>query len=122
MAGIFYLPRIFVHYVDGVNAGQEVERLKIMAQKLYSFMTLIAGFSLASGLFLWIYYDFSGGWLHAKLSMVVCLIIYHVLCRRYVIQMQAGPLNASSRYFRMFNEIPLFIFAAIVVLVIVKPF
>ena len=70
MAGIFYLPRIFVHYVEGQRAGEDVRRLKVMARKLYHFTSMMAVFALASGLWLWLGFGFGGGWLHVKLAMV----------------------------------------------------
>ena len=60
MAGIFYLPRIFVHYVEGREAGQDVTRLCIMARKLYGFMTIMAVFTLGLGLWLWFGYRWWG--------------------------------------------------------------
>lgn len=122
MAGIFYLPRIFVHYVEGKAAGQGVERLVIMAGKLHGFMTIMAVFTLALGLWLWLYYGFQGGWLHAKLFFVGLLIGYHYICWRYLIKMRQGELTQSGRYFRLFNELPLMIFIPILIFVVVKPF
>lgn len=122
MAGIFYLPRIFVHFVEGKEAGQDVERLKIMGRKLYGFMTIMAIFTLGLGLWLWLGYGFSGGWLHAKLTFVVLLIGYHLWCRNYLQRMQRDALDRSGRYFRLFNELPLLIFVPILIFVVVKPF
>ncbi|GGB98271.1 membrane protein [Marinobacterium zhoushanense] len=122
MAGIFYLPRIFVHYVEGRAAGQDVTRLEIMARKLYGFMTIMALFTLGFGLWLWLGYGFSGGWLHAKLLFVLLLIGYHLWCRAYLQQMQRGELRQSGRYFRLYNELPLLIFVPILIFVVVKPF
>ncbi|MDY6890273.1 MAG: CopD family protein [Pseudomonadota bacterium] len=122
MAGIFYLPRIFVHYVEGRAAGQDVSRLAIMAGKLYGFMTIMALFTLALGLWLWLGYGWGGGWLYAKLLFVGLLIGYHFACRAYLKQLQRGELTRSGRYFRLYNELPLLIFIPILILVVVKPF
>jgi putative membrane protein len=122
MAGIFYLPRIFVHYVEGREAGQDVTRLCIMARKLYGFMTIMAVFTLGLGLWLWFGWGISGGWLHAKLLFVALLIGYHLWCRRYLKQMQQDGLSGSGRFFRLFNELPLLIFVPILIFVVVKPF
>ncbi|OUS28025.1 hypothetical protein A9R01_14055 ['Osedax' symbiont bacterium Rs2_46_30_T18] len=122
MAGIFYLPRIFVHFVEGSAGGEDVRRLQIMGHKLYRFISIMAGFTLVFGLWLWFGYGFSGGWLHAKLLFVVLLLGYHINCGRLVRQMQAGALLRSSRYYRLYNELPLFIFVPILILVVVKPF
>ena len=109
MAGIFYLPRIFVHYTEGREAGQDVERLKIMAKKLFGFMTVMAVFTLGLGLYLWLGYGFSGGW-------------YHFWCRAYLQKMLLDELGKTGRYFRLFNELPLLIFIPILIFVVVKPF
>jgi len=122
MAGIFYLPRIFVHYVEGKEAGQDVARLQIMGRKLYGFMSIMAIFTLGLGLWLWLGYGFSGGWLHAKLMFVGLLIGYHFWCRAYLKKMQGDLLDRSGRYFRLFNELPLLIFIPILIFVVVKPF
>jgi putative membrane protein len=122
MAGIFYLPRIFVHFVEGRAAGQDVTRLQIMARKLYAFMTVMAVLTLILGLWLWLGYGVSGAWLHAKLLFVALLIGYHGGCRVYLKRMAAGTLGQSGRYFRLFNELPLLIFVPILILVVVKPF
>lgn len=122
MAGIFYLPRIFVHYAEGRAAGQDVSRLEIMAAKLYGFMSIMALFTLGLGLWLWLGYGFSGGWLHAKLVFVVLLMGYHHWCKVYLNRMRSGELNQSGRYFRLFNELPLLIFIPILIFVVVKPF
>jgi len=122
MAGIFYLPRIFVHFVEGSTGGEDVRRLQIMGQKLYRFISIMAGFTLIFGLWLWLGYGFSGGWLHTKLLFVALLLGYHINCGRLVRQMQAGALLRSSRYYRLYNELPLFIFVPILILVVVKPF
>jgi putative membrane protein len=122
MAGIFYLPRIFVHYTEGLEAGQDVGRLKIMAKKLFGFMTVMAVFTLGLGLYLWLGYGFSGGWLHAKLTFVALLIGYHFWCRAYLQKMLLDELGKTGRYFRLFNELPLLIFIPILIFVVVKPF
>ncbi len=122
MAGIFYLPRIFVHYAEGRAQGQDVVRLAIMARKLYSFMSLMALFTLALGMWLWLGYGYVGGWIHAKLFFVLLLLGYHGVCWRYVKQIEAGSLVRSGKYFRLFNEVPLFIFVPILIFVVIKPF
>lgn len=122
MAGIFYLPRIFVHFVDGKNAGEDVRRLKVMAQKLHSFTTIMGIFALGSGFFLWLNYGFMGGWLHAKLLFVFGLVIYQIVCFMHLKAMKQDRLNKSSFYLRVFNEIPLFLLIGILIFVIMKPF
>jgi protoporphyrinogen IX oxidase len=122
MAGIFYLPRIFVHYVAGKDAGEDVRRLKIMARKLYHFTSIMAVFALATGIWLMAGYGFRGGWLHAKLLMVVLLIAYHISTRVYMKRMQRDAPLPSATALRWYNELPLVILIAILYLVVVKPF
>ena len=122
MAGIFYLPRIFVHFVEGREAGEQVDRLAIMARKLYGFMTVMMVLALVSGLALLLVYGFAGGWIHVKLLFVVLLMVYHFWARNRVKEMQAGHLNNSGVYYRWANEIPLVLLIVILVMVVVKPF
>jgi putative membrane protein len=122
MAGIFYLPRIFVHYVEGRTAGEDVRRLKVMAKKLYHFTSGMAVFALASGIWLATYFGFKAGWLHAKLTMVVLLIAYHISMRVYMKRMQVDGQLPSATALRWYNELPLLILAAILYLVVLKPF
>jgi putative membrane protein len=122
MAGVFYLPRIYVHYVEGQNAGEDVRRLAVMARKLYHFTSMMAVFALASGLWLWLGFGFAGGWLHAKLTMVVVLIGYHISMRVLLKRLQRGAPLPSSRALRWYNELPLLILLVILWLVVVKPF
>jgi putative membrane protein len=122
MAGIFYLPRIFVHYVAGQGAGEDVRRLKIMARRLYHFTSIMAVFALGSGIWLMMGYGFRGGWLHAKVAMVALLIVYHISMRIYMKRMQRDAALPSSTVLRWYNELPLVILAAILYLVVLKPF
>ena len=120
-AGLFYLPRIFVNLA---MAGDMVElaRLKLMAGKLYRFMTPLGLIALALGLVLWLGYGVSGGWLHAKLTLVAGLIVYHLMCRHFLQVFIADANTRSHTWFRVFNEIPVLMLLAVVLLVIVKPF
>jgi len=98
LAGIFYLPRIFVHYAEGRAAGEDVRRLVIMASRLYGFMTLMALFALALGVWLWQAYGYSGLWLRWKLLFVLGLIGYHLACRVLVQRLRAAAaVPAAAR-------------------------
>jgi putative membrane protein len=122
MAGIFYLPRIFVHFVEGQAAGEQVDRLAIMARKLYGFMTIMMVLALGSGLQLWLVYGFAGGWLHVKLFFVALMMVYHFWAQKRVKEIQKGHLDHSGVYYRWANEIPLILTIVILVMVVVKPF
>ena len=70
MAGLFYLPRIFVHHQEGSNAGEDVRRLVTMAKKLFGFSSVMMVLAIVPGMVLWLGYGFNGGWMHAKLGFV----------------------------------------------------
>jgi putative membrane protein len=93
-----------------------------MARKLYGFISIMSALTLILGLWLWLGYGFSGAWLHAKLLFVILLMGYHMNCGRYVRQMQRGKLLRSSKYYRLYNELPLLMFVPILILVVLKPF
>lgn len=122
-AGLFYLPRIFVNLAL-VPAGSvaERDRLLLMAGKLYRFMLPLAVLALVFGIWLWLAYGYGGGWLHAKLALVVVLVIYHAVCGRHLKQFIAGNNARSHVWYRWFNELPVLVLAVVVFLVVLKPF
>ena len=122
MAGIFYLPRILVHHVEGKTAGEDTRRLVIMADKLFRFSVVMALIALATGLVLWLYYGIAGNWLHAKLAFVGLLIAYQFQTLRYINQMRSDELDGTSLFFRIFNEGALILVIPILIFVVVKPF
>lgn len=120
-AGLFYLPRIFVNLaMEETPAGHE--RLLVMARKLYRFMTILALPALAFGLWLWLGYGIGGGWMHAKLFVVVLLLGYHHACGRILKKFEAGGKTRSHVFYRWFNEAPVLLLLIAVILVVVKPF
>jgi putative membrane protein len=124
-AGLFYLPRIFVNLAM-VPAGSDAERarLLLMARKLFRFTTMLAVPAVALGLVLWLGYGIGrgAGWMHAKLAVVVLVIAYHAACARLLRQLESGVSARSHVWFRWFNEAPVLLLLAAVVLVVVKPF
>ena len=120
-AGLFYLPRILVNLAMEADAAAHA-RLLTMARKLYRFMTLLAAPALAFGLWLWLGYGISGAWLHVKLALVVVLIGYHHGCGRLLAKFERGANTHGHTWYRWFNEIPVLILFAVVILVVVKPF
>jgi putative membrane protein len=124
-AGLFYLPRIFVNLaMVPADSHAERERLLLMARKLYRFMSLLMLPALGLGLWLWIgYWDtYAGGWMHAKLFLVVLAVGYHHMCRALLRQFEQFNNQRSHLWFRYFNEAPVILLIAVVVLVVVKPF
>jgi protoporphyrinogen IX oxidase len=122
-AGLFYLPRIFVNLAM-VEPGSiaERDRLLLMAGKLYRFMTPLGVLAVAFGLWLWLGFGFSGGWLHAKTTLVLGLIAYHFYCGRLLRDFQSGRNTRSHLWFRWFNELPVLVLLAVIFLVVLKPF
>jgi putative membrane protein len=122
-AGLFYLPRIFVNLAMETDAHARA-RLLLMARKLYRFMTILAGPAIAFGLWLWLGYGIGAGlgWMHAKLAVVVLLLGYHHACGRLLRKFEAGGTARSHVWFRWFNEAPVLMLLAAVLLVVVKPF
>jgi putative membrane protein len=122
-AGLFYLPRLFVNLaMVPPDSHAERERLLLMARKLYRFSNLLMVPAIALGLWLWLGYGISGGWMHAKLALVVAVLGYLHMCRRLLRDFEHLENKRSHRWFRVFNEVSVLLFAAIVVLVVVKPF
>ncbi|MEY4001524.1 MAG: hypothetical protein RI968_642 [Pseudomonadota bacterium] len=113
-----------------VEAGEahraERERLQLMARKLYRFMLPLMIGTLVFGLWLWIGYGIGmgpgNGWMHAKLLIVVLLIGYHHICGSLLKKFEAGQSTRSHVWFRWFNEAPVIMLIASVILVVVKPF
>lgn len=120
-AGLFYLPRLFVNHAM-VDHPEIIARLELMERKLYRFMTPLALLALGFGLWLWLGYGISGGWLHAKLLLVLCLMGYHLFCGKLIRDFAAGKNTRSHVWFRWFNEVPVIILLLVVILVVVKPF
>lgn len=126
-AGLFYLPRILVNLAM-VPAGSVAERtrLLLMASKLLRFTTLLAVPALLLGLWLFMGYGIGrgpgNGWMHAKLFVVLLAIGYHHACGSLLRKFENGRNTRSHRWFRWFNEVPVLLLVAAVVLVVVKPF
>ncbi|MDY6797145.1 MAG: protoporphyrinogen oxidase HemJ [Pseudomonadota bacterium] len=124
-AGIFYLPRLFVYHAACEDQpGQE--RFKIMERKLYRGITTPS--MIATVIFgLWLLsYNVPGymsqGWMHAKLLLVTVLIVYHFYCGHLVRVFRDDRNTRSHVFYRWFNELPVLILLAVVILAVVKPF
>jgi putative membrane protein len=119
-AGLFYLPRIFVNHAMETNPAA-IERLIKMEEKLYRFMLPLAILALGFGLWLWMGYGISGKWMHPKLTLVLGLIAYHLYCGKILRDFKAAKNHRSHIWYRWFNEVPVLVLTAIVILVVVKP-
>ncbi len=124
-AMLFYMPRLLVNLaqVPG-DSHAERERLLLMGRKLYRFGGLLMGPALLLGAWLWLGYGVGAGqgWLWAKLALVAGAIGYHHVSGVLLRAFEQGRNRRSERWFRVFNEVSVLIFAAVVVLVVVKPF
>ena len=120
-AGLFYLPRIFVNLAMAKHESER-DRLLLMAQKLFKFMTPLGIIALALGTWMWLGYGFTGAWLMIKLTLVIFLILYHAYCGKLLRAFRLGLNRKSHVWFRWFNEFPVLVLMAIVILVVIKPF
>ena len=126
-AGLFYLPRIFVNLaMVPAQSVAERERLLLMADKLFRFMTMLAVPALGLGLWLWLGYGVGlgagNGWMHAKLLFVVFLLGYHHACWVMLRKFRQGDNRRNHVWYRWFNEAPVVVLVIVSVLVVVKPF
>ena len=124
-AGIFYLPRLFVYHAMSTDTVS-IERFKIMERKLYrGIMTPSAFIAVILGLWMvidrWDYFR-AANWMQIKLALVVVLIGYHGYCGKLLKVFATDQNSRNHVFYRWFNEIPVFILVAVVILVIVKPF
>ena len=120
-AGLFYLPRLFVYHTLSRDAIS-LERFQLMERRLYrGIMTPAAILATLFGLWL-LSFDFKGyltqGWMHAKLSLIAVLWLYHLYCGHLLKHFPAK----STTFYRWFNEFPVLILVSVVILVVVKPF
>lgn len=124
-AGLFYLPRLFVNHAmtddDAVH-----ERLALMERKLYRFIT--PWMLLTIGFGFWLMYEYAWAayrhmfWLHLKLLLVAALVVYHFYCGKLLRDFAAGRNRHSHVWYRWFNELPVLVLFAAVILAVVKPF
>jgi putative membrane protein len=121
-AAIFGLPRLFVHH-SSIQDPTTRERFKKMERGMFGMMTFSAvlaiGFAIAMLIRAPGFLEMP--WMHAKLTLVALLLGYHVWCYRLLVAFLEDRVIHSERWFRVFNELPLFLLIAIVVLVTVKP-
>lgn len=122
-AGLFYLPRLFVYHSMATDQIG-IERFKIMERKLYvGIMTPGAVLTIVFGLWLWLGFGITGGWLHAKLALVAVLVAHHLWLGKLMRDLRDGRNPRSHTFYRWINEIPaLPALVGIVLLVVLKPF
>jgi putative membrane protein len=116
---------VFVAMVEP-DSLKERARLLLMARKLLRFSHMLAAVALLMGVWLWAGYGIGWGqgnaWMHAKLALVLAVVAYHAVCARMLRRFEAGEVQHGHVWFRWFNELPVLLMMAIVILVVVKPF
>ncbi|AFL54369.1 putative membrane protein [Sinorhizobium fredii] len=124
IAGLLYLPRLFIYHTDALPGSVQSETFKTMERRLLKvIMNPAMMIAWVLGLYLaWSVYGFRGGWLHAKLFCVVLLTLVHVHFGRAVADFQRDANRKSARYWRLMNEAPTLLMILIVILAVVKPF
>jgi putative membrane protein len=126
MAGLLYLPRLFVYHAGSVKGSEPSETLKVMEKRLLRYVTTPA--MIASWIF-GLVLAFSGvidwkadGWFHAKLALVILLSAFHGACAKWTKDFALDRNRQDARFYRIMNEVPTLLMIGIVILVIVRPF
>ncbi len=122
MAGLFYLPRLFVYHALSEDAVSR-ERFKVMERKLFWGIATPGGaLTILFGLWLWLgWFPGAGLWLHAKLGLVALLVAYHAWCGKLMMDFRRDRNTRSHVWFRWFNEFPVLVLVGAVLLVVYKP-
>jgi putative membrane protein len=126
MAGLLYLPRLFVYHAASAKGSEQSETFKVMEQRLLRYITTpamiaswILGLVLAfSGVIDWK----ADGWFHAKLALVILLSAFHGACAKWTKDFALDRNTHDARFYRIMNEVPTLLMIGIVILVIVRPF
>ena len=122
MAGLLYLPRIFVYHADKNINKETSETFKVMEKKLFNIiMTPALIFTWLTGFFM-VHYLGLDKWLLVKLFFVILLTGYHFLCRKWLKDFASDNNKIKSKFFRLTNEIPAIFLVIIIILVVFKPF
>jgi len=125
-AGLFYLPRLFVYHAMSDDEPSK-ERFKIMERKLY-YGIMTPGMVITFVFGVWMLVDYAwasygqSGWLHAKLFLVLLMVIYHVYCGVWLTEFKHDRNRHGHVYYRWMNEVPVLFLVGIVILAVVKPF
>lgn len=122
VAAGFYLPRILVNLAEAGDEPAVRARLLLMGRRLYRFGHVMFGLAVLLGLALWLHFGITGGWLHAKLALVVLMLAHYIVAGRWLKGLDQGRALPSSRALRLFNEVPVLLLVGVVYLVLAKPF
>lgn len=124
MAGLLYMPRLFIYHTDSEKGSAQSETFKVMERRL---LTVIMNPAMVISWLLGLYmagfiYHFQGGWLHAKLLAVVALTATHLYFAQAVGRFSRDENTKPPRFWRLLNEVPTVLMILIVILVVVQPF
>ena len=124
MAGLFYLPRLFVYHVEAGKKADFTKTFEVMEERLLRIIMRPAMIVVwVTGLVLvWQQGQYLNGWFQAKFALVFAMTGLHGMMGKWRKELAAGTSTKDSRFFRIANEVPTVLMAAIVILVIVKPF
>jgi putative membrane protein len=124
MAAMWYLPRLFIYHRDSPVGGEASATFKVMERRLLKAIgtpamiaTFVFGLALAT-----VQYQWAEGWLHAKLTLALGIAACHAMMARDVRRFAADERPHTTRWYRVFNEVPTLLFIGIVILVIFRPF
>ena len=125
MAGIFYLPRLFVYHADAKDQATK-DTFKIMERRLWFFVTPFALLTLVFGLWIMMLYGMdwfrASKWIHIKITLLLAVYAYHFYLYKLVKDFAAEKNTHSAKFYRILNEAPVLVLLGIVVLAVVKPF
>ncbi|MDA3967271.1 MULTISPECIES: protoporphyrinogen oxidase HemJ [Helicobacter] len=125
MAMLFYLPRLFVYHAENKDNKGFCDVVKIQEYKLFAFIgypALIATIASGIGLIVLDPSIMKGGFMHAKITLVLILLAYHFSLYRYLLQFRDDKCNKSGKFFRNYNEVPTIILILITILIVLRPF
>ena len=124
MAGLFYLPRLYVYHAEAETGGELSETLKIMERRLLK--AIMAPAMIATwvfGLIMFVSNElWQDGWMHAKLVLVILMTVMHFMMGKWRVDFLNDVNQRSHKFYRMMNEVPTILMIFIVILVIIKPF
>jgi len=126
LAGLFYLPRLYVYHVESGPNSPQAETFKVMERRLLN-QIMTPAMILTVALGLWLAFgsgavDLNAVWLHVKLALSFLLVVLHIFLAKWRKDFEANCVPGSSVFFRIVNEVPTVLLIGIVIMVVVKPF
>lgn len=125
MAGMFYLPRLFVYHADAEPGSELSETLKVMERRLLRAIinpAMVSTFVFGIWMLVLVPEFLSDGWFHVKLTCLFLLTGFHGMTARWRRDFAADANRRSARFYRVANEVPTVLLIVIVIMVVVKPF